>query len=262
MNKVSTRILALAVAFMAMPFCTVAQHNGVNTNAPNATWHIHSTEEVIDVFVPQPPRTDSTGTRDFDPPTPPDPNEHHYQATLLITNSNTGTDTTDGLLVRQLDGDVTISQQESGLLRLQNHDARLVMNTYGMGVGSNYSGYKFNVEGKARFSTEVKMLGTLTIDSGFSCDTTGNMKVKHLKVTLTDWPDYVFGGDYRPMPLNELEAYLNENSHLPGVPSAETVEKEGADLGEMNRVLIEKIEELTLYIIDLQKQIDELKSKK
>ena len=233
MNKVSTRILALAVAFMAMPFCTVAQHNGVNTNAPNATWHIHSTEEVIDVFVPQPPRTDSTGTRDFDPPTPPDPNEHHYQATLLITNSNTGTDTTDGLLVRQLDGDVTISQQESGLLRLQNHDARLVMNTYGMGVGSNYSGYKFNVEGKARFSTEVKMLGTLTIGSGFSCE-----------------------------PLNELEAYLNENSHLPGVPSAETVEKEGADLGEMNRVLIEKIEELTLYIIDLQKQIDELKSKK
>ena len=262
MNKVSTRILALAVAFMAMPFCTVAQHNGVNTNAPNATWHIHSTEEVIDMFVPQPPRTDSTGTRDFDPPTPPDPNEHHYQATLLITNSNTGTDTTDGLLVRQLDGDVTISQQESGLLRLQNHDARLVMNTYGMGVGSNYSGYKFNVEGKARFSTEVKMLGTLTIGSGFSCDTTGNMKVKHLKVTLTDWPDYVFGGDYRLMPLNELEAYLNENSHLPGVPSAEALEKEGADLGEMDRVLMEKVEELTLYIIDLQKQIDELKPKK
>lgn len=62
------------------------------------------------------------------------------------------------------------------------------------------------------------------------------------------------------MPLRELETYIGEHSHLPGVPTAEEVEQEGADLGEMNKVLMEKVEELTLYIIDLQKQIDELKS--
>lgn len=50
------------------------------------------------------------------------------------------------------------------------------------------------------------------------------------------------------------------HSHLPGVPSAEEVERDGADLGEMNNVLLQKVEELTLYIIDLQKQLNELKS--
>lgn len=50
------------------------------------------------------------------------------------------------------------------------------------------------------------------------------------------------------------------HSHLPGVPTAEEMEQEGVDLGEMNRLLMEKVEELTLYIIDLQKQIDKLKS--
>ena len=64
------------------------------------------------------------------------------------------------------------------------------------------------------------------------------------------------------MPLNELESYINEYSHLPGVPSATEVEEDGADLGEMNRLLMEKVEELTLYVIDLQKQINELKSNK
>lgn len=104
--------------------------------------------------------------------------------------------------------------------------------------------------------------GSLKIGSGFQCDAGGGLKVKYLKVTLTDWPDYVFGDNHALMPLGELEAYVNEHSHLPGVPSAEEVEADGADLGEMNKVLMEKVEELTLYIIDLQKQINELKSNK
>ncbi len=95
---------------------------------------------------------------------------------------------------------------------------------------------------------------------GFECDNQGNLKVKRLRVTLTDWPDYVFGEGYRLAPLGEVERYVREHSHLPGVPSTEEVEAEGADLGEMNKVLLQKVEELTLYIIDLQKQIDELKS--
>lgn len=102
--------------------------------------------------------------------------------------------------------------------------------------------------------------GSLKVGNGVYCDAGGGMKVKYLKVTLTDWPDYVFGGNHTLMPLNELETYVNEHSHLPGVPSAAEVEENGADLGEMNKLLVEKVEELTLYIIDLQKQINELKS--
>ena len=52
------------------------------------------------------------------------------------------------------------------------------------------------------------------------------------------------------------------NRHLPDIPSAKEVEEEGVDVGEMNKLLLQKVEELTLYIIDLQKQIDELKSEK
>jgi hypothetical protein len=79
-------------------------------------------------------------------------------------------------------------------------------------------------------------------------------------VTTTDWPDYVFGGGHRLMPLQEVEDYIKANGHLPEVPSADEAEADGVDLGEMNRLLLQKVEELTLYVIDLQKQLEELKS--
>ncbi len=78
----------------------------------------------------------------------------------------------------------------------------------------------------------------------------------------TYWPDYVFSSDYELMSLGDLEAFVQANSHLPGVPSAAEVEEEGIKLGEMNTVLLQKVEELTRYVIDLQKQIDELKQGK
>ena len=91
---------------------------------------------------------------------------------------------------------------------------------------------------------------------------TGSLKVKDLRVTLTDWSDFVFDDGYRLMPLGEVERYIEANRHLPDIPSAQEVEENGVDVGEMNKLLLQKVEELTLYIIDLQKQIDELKSKK
>lgn len=89
----------------------------------------------------------------------------------------------------------------------------------------------------------------------------GSAKVKELRVTLTDWPDYVFSDAYRLMPLGEVEGYIAKNGHLPQMPSAAEVEAEGADLGEITRLLMQKVEELTLYVIDLRRQLDELKSK-
>ena len=93
----------------------------------------------------------------------------------------------------------------------------------------------------------------------------GTILAKEVRVTTnsTYWPDYVFGNDYKLMSLSELEGYVNENRHLPGIPSASDVEEEGSvDLGAMNTLLLQKVEELTRYIIDLQKQIDELKKGK
>lgn len=83
-----------------------------------------------------------------------------------------------------------------------------------------------------------------------------------MKLDIDNWPDYVFKNDYQLLNLYETEEYVYTNGHLPGVPSAQEVENDGVNVGEMNKVLLEKVEELTLHIIDLQKQVDELKAKK
>ena len=90
----------------------------------------------------------------------------------------------------------------------------------------------------------------------------GDILAKSIRISINPiyWPDYVFGEDYELMSLTELEAYVKTNKHLPGVSSIEEVERQGnIDLGEMNTLLLEKVEELTRYIFDLQKQIDEMR---
>jgi hypothetical protein len=74
-----------------------------------------------------------------------------------------------------------------------------------------------------------------------------------------DWPDYVFTEKYELMPLSQLEIFIEENGHLPNLPKAEEVRENGLALGETERVLTEKVEELTLYILELKKEIDTLR---
>ena len=76
-----------------------------------------------------------------------------------------------------------------------------------------------------------------------------------------EWPDYVLQKEYELMPLHELKTYINKKGHLPGVPTATDVNKNGLNIGEINTVLLEKIEQLTLYIIKQQEEIDNLKKK-
>ncbi|MCK8492308.1 bZIP transcription factor [Spirosoma sp. RP8] len=86
-------------------------------------------------------------------------------------------------------------------------------------------------------------------------------KVKVAVKSTTDWSDRVFESGYRLRGLKEVERYINREKHLPGVPSAEEVVKEGVDVGQMQAKLLEKVEELTLYVIELKKQNDALKQK-
>ena len=72
------------------------------------------------------------------------------------------------------------------------------------------------------------------------------------------WPDYVFSKNYELPTLASIEKYINENSHLPGVASAKEVEKNGVDLGDNQTVLLKKVEELTLYMIELNKKVEAL----
>jgi hypothetical protein len=86
-------------------------------------------------------------------------------------------------------------------------------------------------------------------------------KVKVALESTSDWSDFVFASDYKLLSLDSVESYINDNCHLPGVPSADDVVKEGIDVAKMDALLLQKIEELTLYVIELKKEIEVLKVK-
>jgi hypothetical protein len=89
----------------------------------------------------------------------------------------------------------------------------------------------------------------------------GSVICEQLKVELVaDWPDYVFSDSYDLTPLSELKDFINTHHHLPNIPSASEVMKDGIDVGEMHRKLLEKVEELTLYLIEKDEQIEKLKT--
>jgi hypothetical protein len=99
-------------------------------------------------------------------------------------------------------------------------------------------------------------IGTATLPAGAKLAVNGHIYSTKLKVTQTGWPDYVFENDYELSNLQDVEAYIKANKHLPGVLSASDVEKDGLDVGDNQVALLKKIEELTLYIIEMKKQID------
>ncbi|RFS23933.1 hypothetical protein DVR12_08605 [Chitinophaga silvatica] len=88
----------------------------------------------------------------------------------------------------------------------------------------------------------------------------GTITAKRIRVTQTGWPDYVFAKDYVLPGLDKVEEFIKKNQHLEGIPAAAIVEKEGMDVGEMNKKLLEKVEELTLYLIEQNKKIKELEA--
>ena len=84
-------------------------------------------------------------------------------------------------------------------------------------------------------------------------------KVKVAVKDSKDWYDNVFTPDYQLLSLQKLEKFIHDNKHLPDVPSTEEVMANGLDLGKMNATLLKKVEELTLYMISLKKELDETK---
>ncbi len=84
----------------------------------------------------------------------------------------------------------------------------------------------------------------------------GYLYAREIEVKTGSFPDYVFEEDYNLMPIDELKKYIEENGHLPGAPTAEEVIQENMKLKEMNLLLMEKVEELTLYMIELNEKIE------
>jgi hypothetical protein len=103
-------------------------------------------------------------------------------------------------------------------------------------------------------------IGTTSPDEKLTVN--GIVHAKEVRVDLTGaLADYVFSKDYSLMPLHKVEQYVKTNSHLPDIPSADEVKQQGLGMGEMQNKLLQKIEELTLYVIQQQKEIQALKER-
>ncbi len=102
-------------------------------------------------------------------------------------------------------------------------------------------------------------IGTSIIPTGSILAVKGKIACEEVEVTLSGWSDYVFAEGYKLRTLSEVESYINENKHLPDVPSEKEVLQNGVNIGEMNALLLTKIEELTLYMIEIKKENEEMK---
>ena len=124
---------------------------------------------------------------------------------------------------------------------------------YSANVGSN----SISWTNLMRLTTDGK-LGIGTTDPGsFKLAVEGKIGAHEVVVTTDGWADFVFEPDYNLMTLKDLETYIKANKHLPEIPTTAEVEENGISVGEMNAKLLQKIEELTLYVIELKKENDE-----
>lgn len=132
-----------------------------------------------------------------------------------------------------------------GIFNTRNGDFSIKGEFSSEGSGSNY------FEGNVGIGT--------TNPGTFKLAVNGNIRAKEIKVE-TGWSDFVFEDDYDLRTLEEVEGFIKTNKHLPEIPSAKEVKENGVELGEMDSKLLQKIEELTLYIIDQEKRIKKLEA--
>ena len=160
-------------------------------------------------------------------------------------------------------GNVTINPTGGGNVQLNPASGNVIINPSGGGdislTTSNGGDIKMNpINGQVAIGVSVAAAST------YKLTVSGKVLCEELKVKLRSagWPDYVFDKKYQLRPLNEVEKFIHANKHLPNIPSAAEVEKNGIEVGDMQKRMIEKIEELTLYVIELKKEINLLKEKK
>lgn len=179
---------------------------------------------------------------------------------LIYPLSVGGTDET--VLIRGTDPYIQMEHdgEDVGYLRATGEDLQLALN-----AGNDDGKLVLRTNGVNRMYINDNgdiVMGNTTVapKSGYKLSVDGKVVCEELLVQLSPWPDYVFNADYKLKPLAEVEQFIADNNHLPGVPAACDVEEEGLNVGEMQKIMMEKIEELTLYVIELQKQNESLKA--
>ena len=151
-------------------------------------------------------------------------------------------------------------------MQLAKSNSRVIIG--GFGDYPNSLGHKLFVRnGSAKIEGNILTdanvgIGTSNFTDGadtYRLSVKGKVRAEEIKVYNT-WADYVFSPSYKLPALRDVESYIVQNGHLPNVPSAQEINEKGLPLGEMTKIQQEKIEELTLYLIQQNKEIEELKS--
>ncbi|MEO7311225.1 MAG: hypothetical protein ABIX01_12560 [Chitinophagaceae bacterium] len=130
-----------------------------------------------------------------------------------------------------------------------------------IGGNSNSGVVRLDVNGDAIFRGKMRV-GLTSLPLGYSFGVDGKMICEEVQVKLkADWADYVFAPAYTLRPINQVADFIKQNNHLPGIPAAASIAKDGLSIGEMQKLQMEKIEELTLYIIQLNEEVAQLKKR-
>jgi hypothetical protein len=131
-------------------------------------------------------------------------------------------------------------------------------------TGGSGSSQWTTVGSNIQYTAGKVLIGTVNAPGNYKLYVEQGILSERVRVALKStsyWADYVFEPKYKLMPLTEVESFIKENKHLPNVPSAKEVVKEGIDMATMDAKLLEKIEELTLYMIELKKENEGLKKR-
>jgi hypothetical protein len=139
--------------------------------------------------------------------------------------------------------------------------------TDGLAIGYNTSvtqpptGFSFSNSGNSYVAGKLAIGTTQVTNSSYKLYVGGIAICEEMKVQLqASWPDYVFEKDYQLKPLSEVKEYIAENKHLPEVPTASEIQKDGIPTGQMLNVQMKKIEELTLYLIQMEERLKTVES--
>jgi hypothetical protein len=170
------------------------------------------------------------------------------------------TDASDAIIAANVNNTTGISKYS--FMRSGVEQSSISYNTTG--------GLYFSMRNSGGFTTAMAIspegnvgIGTashLDLAGGFKLSVKGKMVSEQAWVLVQqDWPDYVFADDYALRSLDEVKAYIKTNHHLPEVPSAATIEADGVNMGAMHVTMMKKIEELTLYLIEVKEELEAVK---
>ena len=193
-------------------------------------------------------------------------------------------------LIRGLTKHLTLFTQQSGRVRFTDADGIekvSILNSGNVGIGTTNPGAKLHVNGTIKWGNatldyhypynEIRWGDNtgwylsfvrqsdgkhlVDIRDNGNMDVNGRIKTREVLVTNSGWADFVFDDDYTLMPLSQVEQHIKTHKHLPDIPSEQEVLEKGISLGEMQARLLQKIEELTLHLIELEKENNQLKSR-